>query len=157
MPIYYNRLNTGLPASDDRYTSKYIDAPLTPLFPFGHGQSISRFRLSNLRLGARGIPTDGCLDVSVAMENVGDRAGDAVVRLYIRDVAASVVRPVKELRGFERVALKPGENRTVRFRPTPRDLGTYDRRMRFVVEPGEFRVIIMSGAGGIEAGFQVIE
>jgi beta-glucosidase len=158
VPIYYSHLNTARPASDDRYTSKYIDAPVTPLFPFGHGLSYTRFRLSDLCLGARGIPTDGCLDVSVDAENIGDRAGDEVVQLYVRDVAASVVRPVKELRGFERVALRPGEERTVRFTLTPRALGFYDCRMRFVVEPGEFRVIVgTSSAGGMEAGFQVIE
>jgi beta-glucosidase len=159
VPIYYSHLNTGRPASRaDRYTSKYIDAPVTPLFPFGHGLSYTRFQLSDLRLSARGIPTDGCLDVSVAVENVGDRPGDEVVQLYIHDVAASVARPVQELRGFERVALRPDEKRTVRFQLTPRALGLYDRRMRFVVEPGEFRVIVgTSSAGGLEAGFQVIE
>ncbi len=159
VPIYYNHLNTGRPASPtDRYTSKYVDAPVTPLFPFGHGLSYTRFRLSDLQLSARGVRTDESLKVSVAVENVGDRAGDEVVQLYIRDVAASVARPVKELRGFDRVTLRPGEKRTVQFTLTPRALGFYDQRMRFRVEPGEFRVIVgTSSAGGLEAGFQVIE
>ncbi|MBX6311554.1 MAG: glycoside hydrolase family 3 C-terminal domain-containing protein [Isosphaeraceae bacterium] len=157
-PLYYNHLNTGRPATDDRYTSKYIDAPVSPLYPFGYGLSYTRFRLSDLRLSARGIPPDGRLEVSVAVENVGDRIGDEVVQLYIRDVAASVVRPIKELRGFERVTLRPGETQIVRFTLTPEALGFYDRRMRFVVEPGEFRVIVgTSSEGGLEAGFQVIE
>lgn len=158
VPLYYNHLNTGRPASDFRYTSKYIDAPVTPLFPFGHGLSYTRFRLSDLKLSARGIPRDGRLDARVAVENVGDRPGDEVVQLYIHDVAASVARPVKELCGFERVTLRPGEKRTVRFTITPQALGFYDPRMHFVVEPGEFRVIAgTSSAGGLEAGFQVID
>jgi beta-glucosidase len=159
VPIYYSDLNTGRPASlDDRYTSKYIDAPVTPQFPFRHGLSYTRFRLSDLHLSARGIRADGSLDVHVTVENIGDRAGDEVVQLYIRDIAASVARPVKELCGFERVALRPGEKRSVQFTLTPRELGFYDRGMRFVVEPGEFLVTVgTSSAGGIEAGFQVIE
>src|SRR5947199_225009 len=82
-------------ASAYRYTSKYIDAPVTPLFPFGHGLSYTRFRLADLRLGARSLPATGRLDVSVDVRNVGDRPGDEVVQLYIRDVAASVPRPVR--------------------------------------------------------------
>ncbi len=158
VPLSYDHLSTGRPASDSRYTSKYIDAPVTPLFPFGHGLSYTRFRLSDLKLSSRGIPRDGRLEVCVAVENLGDRAGDEVVQLYIHDVAASVARPVKELRGFERVTLRPGEKRTVHFTLTPQALGFYDHRMQFVVEPGEFRVIAgTSSAGGLEAGFQVIE
>ncbi len=159
VPIYYSHLNTGRPASrDDRYTSKYIDVPVTPLFPFGHGLSYTRFRLSDLHLSARGIPANGSLDVHVTVKNIGGRAGDEVVHLYIRDVAASVARPVKELRGFERVTLRPGEKWSVQFTLSARELGFYDREMRFVVEPGEFRVILgTSSVGGIEAGFQVIE
>ena len=158
VPLYYNHLNTGRPATADRYTSKYIDAPVTPLFPFGHGLSYTRFRLRDLRLDARRIPRDGRLDVSVDVENVGDRDGDEVVQLYIRDVAASVARPVKELRGFERVTLRPGETRTVRFTLTPEDLGFYDDRMQFVVEPGAFKVFVgTSSVGGLEADFEVIE
>ena len=156
VPLYYNHLNTGRPATDDRYTSKYIDAPVTPLFPFGHGLSYTRFRLKDPQLDARSIPATGRLAVSVEVENVGDRAGDEVVQLYIRDVASSVVRPVKELRGFERVTLRPGEARAVRFSLGPDDLGALDRRMRFVVEPGAFKVFVgTSSAGGLEADFEV--
>jgi beta-glucosidase len=159
VPIYYNHLSTGRPASDqNRYTSKYVDAPVTPLFPFGHGLSYTRFRLADLRLSAGEIRPDGSVHVSVTVENFGDRAGDEVVQLYIRDVAASVVRPVKELRGFERVPLRPAEKRTVRFTLTPEALGFYNRQMNFVVEPGEFRVIVgTSSEGGLEASFHVIK
>ena len=158
IPLYYNHLNTGRPASDRRYTSKYIDAPVTPLFPFGHGLSYTRFRLKNLCLDARRITPEGRLAVSVAVENIGDRDGDEVVQLYLRDVAASVARPVRELRGFERVTLRAGESRTVRFTLTPDDLGFYNDRMQFVVEPGVFRVFVgTSSVGGLEAEFEVLE
>jgi beta-glucosidase len=156
VPLYYNHLNTGRPPSDEKYTSRYIDLPVTPLFPFGHGLSYTRFRLSGLALASRRIPAGGKLGVSVAVENVGDRDGDEVVQLYIRDVAASVARPVRELRGFERVSLKPGESKTVRFTLGPEDLGFYGRSMRFVVEPGAFKVFVgTSSVGGLEADFEV--
>ena len=158
VPLYYNHLNTGRPPSDRRYTSKYIDAPVTPLFPFGHGLSYTQFRLTDLLTDARRIPSDGRLAVSVNVKNVGDREGDEVVQLYIRDVAASVARPVRELRGFERVTLHPGETRTVRFTLTPDDLKFYDDRMRFVIEPGAFQVFVgTSSVGGLETNFEVIE
>jgi beta-glucosidase len=157
VPLYYNHLNTGRPSSDAKYTSKYIDVPVGPLFAFGHGLSYTRFQLSGLRLSDRQIPADGRLDVRVDVANVGERAGDEVVQLYIRDVAASVARPVQELRGFERVSLRPGEKKTVRFTLTPQELGFYDHRMRFVVELGEFRVTAgTSSVGGLEDWFEVV-
>ena len=139
VPLFYNHLNTGRPATSDRYTSKYIDAPVTPLFHFGHGLSYTRFRLRDLHLSSPRLPHDGRLELWVDVENIGDRAGDEVVQLYIRDVAASVARPVKELRGFQRVTLRPGETRTLRFTLTPDDLKFYDDRMQLVLEPGEFQ------------------
>ncbi|HMF38572.1 MAG TPA: beta-glucosidase BglX, partial [Isosphaeraceae bacterium] len=104
VPLYYNHLNTGRPPqADNRYTSKYLDVPSEPLFAFGHGLSYTRFQLSDLKLSRRDIPPDGRIVVSVDVRNIGDRPGDEVVQLYIRDLVASVVRPVKELAGFERV------------------------------------------------------
>src|SRR6185312_4647215 len=108
-PLYYNYKRTGRPpAADNKYTSKYLDVPWTPLFPFGYGLSYTRFRFSDLQLSAQRITPDGSLNVSVEVENIGDRAGDEVVQLYIRDLAASVTRPVKELKGFQRLTLQPG-------------------------------------------------
>jgi beta-glucosidase len=157
VPLYYNHPNTGRPPSAEKYTSKYLDVPVGPLFPFGHGLSYTRFRLSDLRLGDRSIPADGQLIVSVDVENTGDRAGDEVVQLYLRDVVARVARPVKELRGFERVALGPGEKKTVRFTLASEHLGYYDHRMQFLVEPGEFQVTAgTSSVGGLEDRFQVV-
>src|SRR3989441_3793008 len=119
----------GPPKANEKYTSKYLDLPWTPLFPFGYGLSYTQFRLSNLQLSATRIRADGRLTVSVEVENTGKRVGDEVVQLYIRDVAASVTRPVKELKGFQRITLQPAEKRHVEFVLTPEQLGFYDREM----------------------------
>ena len=143
VPLYYNHMNTGRPPdANNKYTSKYLDVPWTPLFPFGYGLSYTQFKITNLQLSAPSIPANGKLTVSVDVENVGKRAGDEVVQLYIRDVAASVTRPVKELKGFQRVTLAPGEKKRVEFALDSEQLGFYDRKMRFVVEPGEFKVMV---------------
>lgn len=143
VPLYYNHLNTGRPADPEKkYSSKYLDLPVTPLFPFGFGLSYTEFQISNLQLSSSSIPVDGKLTVSVDVRNTGKRAGDEVVQLYIRDVVASVARPVKELKGFERVTLQPGETRHVTFTLTPRELGFHNSDMRFVVEPGTFNVTV---------------
>jgi beta-glucosidase len=158
VPLYYNYLNTGRPPkAGNRYTSKYLDVPSEPLFPFGHGLSYTRFQLSNLQLSRQTIPPNGRLTVSVNVQNIGDRPGDEVVQLYIRDMVASVARPVKELAGFERVTLEPGEKKTARFELGPERLGLYDRQLHFVVEPGEFRVTAgTSSSGGLEDRFEVV-
>src|SRR5262245_24129414 len=157
VPIYYNHMNTGRPPDEkNRYTSKYQDIPWTPLFPFGFGLSYTRFQLSNLRLSAQQIRADGQLSVTVDVENTGQRAGDEVVQLYLRDMVGSVTRPVRELKGFQRIALKAGEKKTVGFKLTSSELGFYNRENRFVVEPGEFKVFVgNSSEGGLEAGFIV--
>ena len=158
-PLYYNHMNTGRPPNaNEKYTSKYLDVPWTPLYPFGYGLSYTQFRLSNLQLSATPIQSDGWLTVSVEIENTGKRLGDEVVQLYIRDVAASVTRPVKELKGFERITLRPGERRSIKFTLTREHLGFYNREMRFIVEPGEFKVMVgTSSADGRElvTGFEV--
>lgn len=157
VPIYYNHKNTGRPAAaDDKYTSKYIDMPWTPLYPFGHGLSYTHFKLSNLQLSAANIPTTGHETVHVDIENTGTRAGDEVVQLYIHEVAGSVTRPVKELKGFERVSLRAGEKRSVAFTLTPELLGHYNRAMQFAVEPGIVKVFVgTSSEDGTETQFEV--
>ena len=158
-PLYYNHKNTGRPPQpNNKYTSKYIDAPWTPLFPFGHGLSYTQFRFSNLHLSRTRLSVNERLVVTVDVENTGQRAGDEVVQLYIRDVAASATRPVRELKGFARITLAAGERRTVHFELGPEHLGAHDRHMRFVVEPGEFRLYVgNSSAGGLEARFDVFD
>ncbi|MBA2705134.1 MAG: glycoside hydrolase family 3 C-terminal domain-containing protein [Blastocatellia bacterium] len=143
VPIYYNHMNTGRPPeANNRYTSKYLDVPWTPLFPFGYGLSYTQFKISNLQLSAPRISSAGKLMVSVDVENVGRRAGDEVVQLYIHDVAASMTRPVKELKGFQRITLAAGEKKRVDFTLEAEQLGFWNREMRFAVESGEFKVMV---------------
>lgn len=159
VPLYYNHFNTGRPPDvNNKYTSKYLDVPWTPLFPFGYGLSYTQFKITNLQLSATSIPANGTLKVSVDVENVGKRAGDEVVQLYIRDVAASISRPVKELKGFERITLGPREKKRVEFVLDAEHLGFYNRKMRFVVEPGEFKVMVGPNSEDlIESTFQVVK
>jgi beta-glucosidase len=159
VPIYYNHMNTGRPPDPNNpYTSKYIDAPWTPLYPFGYGLSYTEFRFSNLQLSAPRTRPNGSVKISVEVENTGKRAGDEVAQLYIRDVAASRERPIKELKGFERITLKPGERRRVEFTLTPAELGFYDRNMKWVVEPGQFKVWVGANSdSGLESSFEVVE
>ena len=157
VPIYYNHLNTGRPPeASSRYNSKYLDVAWTPQFPFGFGLSYTQFKISNLQMSAAEITSNGSLTVSVEVMNTGKRAGDEVVQLYIRDVAASMTRPVKELKGFKRITLKPGETQRVEFTLGQEHLGFYNRDMRYVVEPGEFKVMLGSNSEDlIEKSFQV--
>jgi beta-glucosidase len=156
LPLYYNHKNTGRPPTDQKYTSKYLDVHWTPLYPFGHGLSYTEFRLSNLQLSAPRVTREGRLRVSVDVENVGRREGDEVVQLYVRDVVASVARPLRELKGFERVSLRAGERRRVEFTLGPEHLGFYDARARWTIEPGAFKVFVgTSSVGGLEGGFEV--
>jgi beta-glucosidase len=139
VPIHYAHKNTGRPAAqENHYTSKYLDLPWTPLYVFGHGLSYTSFRYANLRVGAASGRAADPVRVSVDVTNTGARAGDEVVQLYVRDDAASVARPVRELRGFRRVTLRPGETRTVELVLRPTDLALYRLDMRQVVEPGTF-------------------
>jgi len=149
VPIYYNHKNTGRPPSTERYTSKYIDVPPSPLFPFGHGLSYTQFEYENLRIEPSIIGINGKVRISVDVKNVGERTGDEVVQLYIRDVVASVTRPVKELKGFKRITLKPGEKRTVSFTIDSDHLSFLNREMKKVVEPGKFQIMIGSSSEDI--------
>jgi beta-glucosidase len=143
IPLYYNHRNTGRPAAAaNHYTSKYLDLPWTPLYPFGYGLSYTTFSYSNLRLSAPGIRAGDSLTVSVDVRNSGDRAGDEVAQLYLRDDVASVAQPVRSLKGFLRVTLRPGESRTVTFRLGPDAFSLYDRQMRQIVEPGSFSIFV---------------
>jgi beta-glucosidase len=136
LPVFYNHK----PSARRGYLFDRSD----PLFPFGHGLSYTTFRVGAPRLARDTIRAGDTADVAVDVTNTGARAGDEVVQLYVRDLAASVTRPVMELRGFERVTLAPGETRAVRFRLPPGALALWDGRMRRVVEPGDFEV--MAGA-----------
>ncbi|MBN1511924.1 MAG: glycoside hydrolase family 3 C-terminal domain-containing protein [Phycisphaerae bacterium] len=156
VPICYNQKNTGRPPSDDRFTSKYLDLPTTPLFPFGHGLSYTTFEFRNLTITPGEIGPAGAVEVSVEVVNTGDRSGDEVVQLYVRDPVARVTRPVRELKGFRRISLKPGEMQRVTFALGPEHLGFYDEHMEYVVEPGAFHIWVGPGSeGGLEGAFIV--
>jgi len=157
IPIYYNALPTGRPfEAENRYTSKYIDAPNTPLYPFGFGLSYTKFNIGNLRLDKTRIIRNENVKVSVDVENAGKRDGAEVVQLYIRDLAASVSRPVKELKGFRRVSLKAGEKRAVEFILTAKDLSFLNQQMKLTLEDGDFKVFVgNSSEGGLETVFTV--
>jgi beta-glucosidase len=159
-PLYYNHKNTGRPPdapnADPKYSSRYIDVPFTPLYPFGYGLSYTQFQFSDLQLSAPRIPVNGRLTVSATVANTGRRAGDEVVQLYIHDVAASVTRPVRELRGFQRITLQPGERRRVSFTLGPAELGFYARTFHWTVEPGAFQVFIgPNSVEGLAGSFEV--
>ncbi|MEM2092477.1 MAG: fibronectin type III-like domain-contianing protein, partial [Candidatus Bathyarchaeia archaeon] len=150
VPIYYNHKNTGRPPLPDvKWTSKYLDIPYTPLFPFGHGLSYTRFEYSGLEISPVEVGANDTVKVRFRGRNVGDREGDEVAQLYIRDPVASVTRPVKELKGFKRVTLKPGEEKTIEFTLMLEDLSFLNSEMKRVVEPGEFRVMVGSSSEDI--------
>lgn len=144
VPIYYAHKNTGRPPSEqEKYTSKYLDVPWTPLYAFGHGLSYTTFRYDVPTIASPTLAL-GALQqqVSVRVTNTGKREGVEVVQLYVRDDVASITRPVKQLRGFQRVALKPGESKVVTFDLGFEDLAMYNDRMQQVVEPGRFTVFV---------------
>lgn len=159
VPIYHARRNTGRPpAADNKYSSKYIDVPWTPLYPFGHGLAYTTFEYGAPQLASATVPlADPRQRVRVRVTNTGARAGTEVVQLYLRDDVASVTRPVRELRGFERVELEPGQSREVEFALGFDDLALYDAKMRHVVEPGAFTVFVGGSSGATQsAGFEVV-
>ena len=159
IPIFYNHRNTGRPfEAENKYTSKYLDIPNTPLYPFGYGLSYTNFRLQNLRLSAKQIRPDGSLNVMIDVENTGKKTGDEVVQLYLRDLVASISPAVRELKGFQRITLKSGEKKTVTFTLKPEHLGFYNAQMKFVVEPGDFKVYVGdSSLDGLEGDFVVVK
>jgi len=142
VPIHYDHKRTGRPPSAEKWSSKYLDAPFTPLFPFGHGLSYTRFEFNDLRIEAKGEGRSTDARITLKVMNVGDREGDEVVQLYLHDAVASVTRPVKELKGFKRITLKPGEEKMVDFTLSSEQLSLLDRDLKQVVEPGIFEVMI---------------
>ena len=159
LPVYYNSKSTGRPGSvSNHYSSKYIDASNTPLYPFGYGLSYTTFSYKDLALSSKKIATDGTVTLAVNVTNSGNRDGEEVVQLYIRDEVGSVTRPVKELRGFKKVALKAGETKKVEFALEPNDLAMYNREMKWVVEPGSFKVFVgTNSAENLADEFEVIQ
>ena len=151
IPIFYNTKRVSRPLDNTRYTSKYIDSPIEPLYPFGYGLSYTEFSYSPITLSTESISFDEVLTASVTVTNSGERFGEEVVQLYIQDMVGSVVRPVKELKGFEKIALKPGQSEKVTFTIGVDDLAFYTRDMSFKAESGEFRLFVGSSSEDLQA------
>lgn len=158
IPIYYNHEPTGRPCDpNNRYTSKYIDLPCSPLYPFGYGLSYTTFDVSNLQLSSATMGSRGRITATVDVTNTGNRTGDDVVQLYVHDPVASLSQPVRRLRGFQRVTLAAGETTAVHFTLDRSDVGFYDNSGRFRVEPGEIDVYAGdSSRATLEKSFQVV-
>ncbi|WP_064517669.1 beta-glucosidase BglX [Buttiauxella gaviniae] len=145
IPTYYSHLNTGRPYNPEKpnkYTSRYFDEANGPLFPFGYGLSYTTFSVSDVKMSAPSMKADGKVEASVEVKNTGDREGETVVQMYLQDVTASMSRPVKELKGFKKVSLKPGETQTVSFPIDVEALKFWNAQMKHVAEPGKFNVFI---------------
>ena len=175
VPIYYAHKNTGKPATPDRFrhiddipvrmpqtssgfVSSHLDAGFTPLYPFGFGLSYTDFEYSDIRLSEDRVSMDESVTVTATLRNVGEAEAEEVVQLYVRDPVASVTRPVRELKGFQRIRLRPGERREVHFELTSADLAFYGRDMRLTTEPGNFHVWVGGDSNAeLQATFTLIE
>lgn len=173
IPVYYNHFSTGRPADPKTFVhidsikigawqsslgnnSHYLDLGFTPQFPFGYGLSYTTFKYENLKLSASKIAMGESLTVTADITNTGKRKGTEVVQFYVRDLVGDVVRPVRELKGFERVTLEPGQKKTVTFTLHTDDLRFHNQEMKYVTEPGKFKVwVAENAASGIEGEFEV--
>jgi len=145
IPVYYNHYNTGRPAknnTDRNYVSAYIDLDNDPKFPFGYGLSYTQFKYSDMNLSSTNLKGNQTLNITVNVSNTGNYDGEEVVQLYIRDLFGKVVRPVKELKGFQKVFIKKGESKTVNFTLTPENLKFYDDSLNYDWESGEFDIMV---------------
>lgn len=165
VPIYYSHKNTGRPLSDEKtekgefekFKSNYLDVANTPLYPFGYGLSYTTFNYSNVKLSSSKMNASGNIIASVDVTNSGNYDGKEVVQLYIRDLVGSVTRPVKELKGFEKVMIKKGETKTISFTITAEELKFYDFNLDYVAEPGQFEVFIGSNSDtSLKANFELV-
>ena len=174
IPIYYAHKNTGKPATPETYvhiddlpvrgaqaafgmTSHHLDAGYTPLFPFGFGLSYAQFTYSDIELSRSTVGMSDSLTIQAVVTNAGDAGADEVAQLYVRDLVGDVTRPVKELKGFRRIRLQPGESRTISFGLTPLDLAFYGQDMELTIEPGEFHVWVGgSSDAGLQASFTLV-
>ena len=158
IPVFYNFKNTGRPfKADDPYTGKYLDIVNEPLYPFGYGLSYTNFEYSNLKLSRKTMKNTDSISVTFTLKNSGKYDGTEVAQLYVRDLVGSVTRPVKELKGFTNVFLKAGEQKELSFLITVSDLKFLNDNMKFVAEPGQFKVYV----GGnsiqlVEADFELL-
>ncbi len=156
VPLYYNHLSTGRPDGNGGtvFWSHYTDEKNTPLYPFGYGLSYTTFKYSDLSLSSRTLEAGGKLTITATIENTGKKDGEEVVQLYVRDLVGSISRPVKELKGFKKIRLTPGEKKQVSFELTPRDLAFYGASGEWKTETGDYKLWVgTNSAEGLESGF----
>ncbi len=160
IPVYYNYYNTGRPATSDSdrfYRSAYIDLSIYPKYPFGYGLGYSKFEYSEIRVSKKQFKPGEKIDAVVTVRNTGEYDGEEVVQLYIRDVTGAVVRPVKELKGFQKILLKKGEAKEIRFTIGADDLRFYNDRLQYIYEPGEFKLFIGGSSADVkETAFRLL-
>jgi len=172
LPLFYNHKNTGRPAKPSEFvhidsipigawqsslgnTSHYLDAGYTPHFPFGYGLGYTKFAYSNLKVSSKKMTDKESLTVRVTVKNTGDRTGEDLVQLYVQDLVGSITRPVKELKGFQRVSLEPGAQTEVEFKISVEDLKYYNSDLTYGVEPGEFNIWVgPHSATGLKSSFR---
>jgi len=164
IPIYYNHKNTGRPIDAGKggwftkYLSNYVDVSNDPLYPFGYGLSYTTFKYSDLKLDKQKLSVNSTLSISVTLTNTGKYDGAEVAQLYVRDMVGSITRPVKELKGFQKVFLKAGESKTLTFKLTAADLAFYNSDLKFKAELGDFKVFVgTSSASVLETSFELIK
>lgn len=158
VPVHYNHFNTGRPGIGD-YKGNYADGPIAPLYPFGFGLTYTKFDYGKIRLDSPVVKTSGILTAHLMLANTGSRAGTEVVQLYIRSLAASAgPRPVRELKGFQKILLQPGESRDVEFKLAAKDLGYYDTKGNWLVEPGKYQLwLAKDSAAGQPVDFELVK
>jgi beta-glucosidase len=144
VPLFYNRLETGRYQYEfgTIWKTGYLDIPNTPKYPFGYGLSYTTFEYGDMKLNSNSISSKETLEVSITIKNTGKRVGEEVVQLYVRDMVGDIARPVKELKGFEKVVLKAGESKEVKFKITAEDLAYWNAQMQYKADPGEFKVMV---------------
>jgi beta-glucosidase len=155
IPVYYAHKPSG---ARSQFWGDYVDSSTSPAFEFGYGLSYTTFKLSNLKIQPKQARRDDKISVTVDIKNTGNRNGEEVVQLYINDLVASVTRPVKELKGFKRVGLKPAETKTIEFELPVKNLAFYDKDMNLTVESGMFKVMVGRSSKDIalEGEFEVV-
>jgi len=160
VPLYYAHKNTGRPLAEgkwfEKFRSNYLDVSNDPLYPFGYGLSYTTFNYSDVKLSSNTLSKGKSITASVTLTNSGSYDGKEVVQLYIRDLVGSITRPVKELKGFQKVSLKAGESKTISFNISEEDLKFYNSDLKFVAEPGDFKVFIGTNSRDVkEAAFSL--
>jgi beta-glucosidase len=149
IPVYYNGFSTGRPHKDGNdafWVTRYQDIPNSPLYPFGYGLSYSRFEYKDLKLSAAEMSKKGNITASVTIKNTSDKDGNEIVQLYVRDLVGSYVRPVKELKDFQKISLKAGESKTVTFTIDASKLSYFDENGNTLLENGKFKIFVGSNS-----------